>query len=169
MTPWLDSVEETPSEVLISIIVFIYLWVWLVGKEWSLTESCPSLWEKGETLHHLSFTQQVHLKFHQSSGEILSFLLCCFNEMKKEIFWKTIFYLIWQMGPSSATKFPRCSFCNHMVQLLVKRGRYYVCVNMQLAYIRVKKIFPHMDFSFLWSPGTRRAGMIKIQSTLFQS
>lgn len=169
MTPWLGSVEETPSEVFISIIVFIYLGVWLVGKEWSLTESCPSIWEKGKPCTTYLPLNKVQLKFHQSCGEILSFLLCCFNKMKKEIFWKAIFYLIWQMWPSSATKFPRCSLCNHMVQLLVKRGRYYVCVNIQHAYIRVKKIFPRVDFSLLWSPGPRRAGVIRIQNTLLQS
>lgn len=94
---------------------------WLVGKEWSSTEPCPSLWKKGKPCTTYLWLNKVQLKFHQSCGEI-PFLLYCFNEMKKEIFWKAIFYLIWQIWPSSATRFPRCSLCNHMVQLLVKRA-----------------------------------------------
>lgn len=131
---------------------------WLVGKEWSSTEPCPSLWKKGKPCTTYLWLNKVQLKFHQSCGEILLFLLYCLNEVKKEIFWKAIFYLIWQIWPSSATRFPRCSLCNHMVQLLVKRGRYYVFVNIHLAYIRVK-IFPRVDFSLFWTSGTRRAGV----------
>lgn len=113
VTPSLDLVEETSLQS-------IYLWAWLVGKEWSSRESCPSLWKEGKTCTTCLRLNKVQLKFHQSCGEILSFLLYCFNEMEKKIFWKAIFYLIWQIPPSSATTFPRCSLCNHMVQLLLK-------------------------------------------------
>lgn len=113
-----------------------------------------------ETLHHLSSTQQSAARVSSKlwGNPVVSALLLQWNG-KKKISWKAIFYLLWQIWPSSATKFPRCSLCNHMVQLLVKRGRYYVCVNIQLAYIRVKKIFPRVDFSLLWSSGMRRAGV----------
>lgn len=115
-----------------------------------------------EALHHLSSTQQSAAPVSSKLwGNPVVSLLLQQNE-KKKIFWKAIFYLIWQIWPTSATKFPRCSLCNHMVQLLVKRGRYYVCVNIQLAYIRVKMIFPRVDFFLLWSSGMRRARVTRI-------
>lgn len=111
--------------------------------------------KEGETLHHLSLTQQSAAQVSSKlwGNPVVSASL---QKWKKKIFWKAIFYLIWQIWPCSATRFPRCSLCNHMVQLLLKRGRYYGCVNIWLAYIIVK-IFPRVDFSPLWGSGMRRA------------
>lgn len=58
--------------------------------------------------------------FIKAVGKFCHFCFIASMKWKKKIFWKAVFYLIWQIPPSSATKFPRCSLCNHMVQLLLK-------------------------------------------------
>lgn len=76
----------------------IYLWVWLVGKEWSLTESCPNPWKKGKFCTTYLQLNKVQLSFHQCCGEILLFLLYCFKEMKKKYFEKWSFILFDKYG-----------------------------------------------------------------------
>lgn len=99
VTPSLDLVEETSLQS-------IYLWAWLVGKEWSSTESCPSLWKEGKTCTTCLRLNKVQLKFHQSCGEILSFLLYCFNEIEKKSFEKQSFILFGRCRQVLLPNFP---------------------------------------------------------------
>lgn len=92
-------------------------WTWLVSKEWSSTGFHLRSLKERETLHHLSSTPQntVQVLSKLWGNPVISAFLLHWNGKKK------YFQKHWQIWLSSAimgTKLPKCSLCNHMVQLL---------------------------------------------------